>query len=109
MATKGRAEDIKVLRALIKSDEVGEDESRIFADMYDKLERRKGSCLSSPQREWAERVYYRLGLDREEPAENLVSTGKVKVTAKEREDLHKFLESLGPRPVKPPVRARQDD
>jgi hypothetical protein len=101
----GRAQDLKVLRALIKSEEVGEDEQRAFADMYDRIDGRPGKCLSSPQREWAERVYYKLHLDRNEPAENVVSTKKVKVTQKERDDLKKWLDTLGPRPLKPPGRA----
>jgi hypothetical protein len=105
MATKGRGSDLKILRALVRhTDDLDDGEADAFTGMFDRLDSGRISSLSSAQREWAERVYYKLGLDREEPSENLVSTGQLKVTEEERQSLQAFLSTLGPRPLKPPGR-----
>lgn len=102
---KGRSEDRKMLRALLRNDDSLESkELEAFSGMWDRLDSGRIQTLTSRQREWVESVYFRLDLDKEEPAENLVSSGKVKVTEKERESLKQFLDSLGPRPLKPPGR-----
>jgi hypothetical protein len=101
----GRAEDRKMLRTLLRNDDCLEpDELEAFTSMWDRLDSGRIDSLSSRQREWVERVYYKHDLDKEEEAENLVSSGKVKVTDKERASLQQFLDSLGPRPLKPPGR-----
>jgi hypothetical protein len=99
-----RQKDRKMLKALLLCEEIEEDEREAFNDMYDRVESHRVDELTSRQRAWVEKVYFRHNLDREEPAKNLVSSGKVKVTQKERESLQKFLDSLGPRPLKPPGR-----
>jgi hypothetical protein len=104
MAT--RAEDRKIMQALMRHvEELDEFGQQAFPDMFDRLESGRQQTLTPKQRSVAEKAYYKLGLEREEPAANLVSTGKVKVTEAERKDLKKFLDSLGPRPLKPPGRA----
>jgi len=105
-----RADDRKVLQALVRhTDDLEDAEAQAFTDMFDRLESGRQQTMTPKQRDWAEKVYYKHGLEREEPAANLVSTGKVKVTEAERKDLKKFLDSLGPRPLKPPSRVQKDD
>lgn len=100
-----RQKDRQMLRALLRCEEIEDDEREAFSDMFDRLESRRVDDLTSRQRAWVEKVYFKHKLDRDEPAENLVSSGKVKVTQKERESLQEFLKSLGPRPLKPPGRS----
>ncbi len=99
-----RAKDLQVLRALVQCEELEEEENAAFSDMYDRISSGRIQTLSNKQRDWAERVYYKHSLDKDEPSENLVSRGKIKVTAEERASLQEFLKSLGPRPLKPPGR-----
>ena len=100
-----RQRDRRMLKALLLCEEIEDDEREAFDDMYDQIEGRRRDELTHRQRSWVEKVFFKHNLDREEPAKNLVSSGQVKVTKKERESLQKFLDSLGPRPLKPPGRA----
>jgi hypothetical protein len=94
-----------MLKALLLCEEIEDDEREAFDDMYDRIEGRRVDELTHRQRSWVEKVFFKHELDREEPPKNLISSGKVRVTQKERESLQKFLDSLGPRPLKPPGRA----
>ena len=99
-----RQRDRRMLRALLLCEDIEEDDRDAFSDMFDRLESRRVDDLTHRQRSWVEKLYFKHNLDREEPSKNLVSSGKVRVTQKERESLQKFLDSLGPRPLKPPGR-----
>jgi len=79
-------------------DETREAFTRMQADIG--LARR--GLLTPRQREWVEGVHSRLGLD--PGTANLVTTGVVKPTDAERRSLRAMVESLGPKPLKPPGR-----
>lgn len=95
--------DTTLLNMLLASDALSEDEERAFRSMLGFIEsnHRAPKQLSSRQRAWAETVYKRLGLDKDEPSQNLYSTGSVKKPAGPLPQMgwEKF-----PRPLKPPPR-----
>jgi uncharacterized membrane protein len=72
--------DIQLLTVLVDSGELSDDEDKVFRSMLSQIDRdaRQPKTLSKKQREWAESVYHKLGLDRDAPSENLYSTGQVK-------------------------------
>ncbi len=80
------------------------DEAREpFQSMLDGLPLRR--ALTEKQRAWVEGVARAIGVDiGASPAENLVSSGKMRVLPEERKSLAKFQQSLGPLPKKPPGR-----
>lgn len=80
---------------------LNERELSAFKDMRKWLD--DGKTLSVKQAEWVETVYKRLELDVEEGAQNLVSSGKVKVSEEERQPKF-FWEKPENRPLRPPGR-----
>jgi hypothetical protein len=89
-----------MLKALVDFDRLAEDEERAFGDMLDWLERHPANRLSPAQRAWVEDRYRAYELDADEPAENLVSSGKVPNVTRTA----KFGYELMPRPLRPPGR-----
>ena len=94
--------DLKILEDLLGSEKLNEEEESAFTQMHDDLHSGKFQKLTVRQRDWAEGVHRRLGLD--PGTENLVSSGRVKVTEEQRSDLKKFLDTLGPKALRPPGR-----
>lgn len=93
--------DRKLLIELIESEKLSDDESEAFANMLTILKSDKSKKLTSSQRDWAEEVHARFNLD--PGAANLVSTGKVKVTDAQREELKQFIaNAVGPKKLRPP-------
>jgi hypothetical protein len=92
--------DTKVLKDLIDNDELTEEEFEAFSSMLDDLTCGKFKKLTTKQRNWAEAVHGRLNLD--PGTANLVSSGKVKVTEKQKAELKDFFASLGPKRLRPP-------
>jgi hypothetical protein len=89
---------------LLNSGALSDEEDQAFRSMLsfiDADKRTNPRVLSSRQRSWAESVYKKLGLDKDEPSENLFSTGAVKKLAGPLPTMgwEKF-----PRPLKPPGR-----
>lgn len=95
--------DTKLLNELIDSERLKKDELEAFSGMLANLESGKYHKLTPNQRDWAEGIHCSLNLD---PGTcNLVSSGQVKVTETQREDLKKFIEkAVGPKKLKPPGR-----
>jgi hypothetical protein len=95
--------DEELLDEVLTKD-IPDDARDAFQDMRGKIELFKTS-LSPKQRSWVESVARAIGVDvGASPAENLVSSGKMKVRPEERAGVQKFLQSLGPLPKKPPGR-----
>jgi len=68
-----RISDLALLRAILEAD-ISEYEREAFQQMFDRLdEKREDRTLSIKQRQWAQDVHDRLGL--ETPCENLFSQG----------------------------------
>lgn len=95
--------DQQILTALVDSEKLTDVQAEAFTTMLDTVS--GGRSLSRAQRQWAKDIHQQLGL--EIPVANLVSSGKVKVTQAERESLKQFLGGLGPKVLKPPVKARR--
>lgn len=94
--------DAELLDELLTHD-IPDDVRGPFQDMRDGLPR--WGALTAKQRGWVESVARAVGVDiGAAPAENLVSSGKLRVTDRERSSVQTFLQSLGPRPLKPPGR-----
>jgi hypothetical protein len=95
--------DTKLLNELLDSEKLKNEEIEAFSGMLDNLESGKLNKLTPKQRDWAEGVHCSLNLD---PGTcNLVSSGQVKVTEAQLEDLKKFIETaVGPKKLKPPGR-----
>lgn len=93
-------DDTRLLEDLIESGKLSEDQETAFNRMLEDLRSGKFRSLTERQKEWVKGVHARLGLD--PGVENLVSSGKVKVTEQERKSLNAFFDSLGPKPKKPP-------
>lgn len=91
------ATDRRMLEALCASDRLTDYERDVFVGMLG-LICRTSKPLTRPQHEWVEGRYLAYDLDADEPAENLVSTGKVA-----RSTVVFPYENL-PRPAKPPGR-----
>jgi hypothetical protein len=92
--------DTKLLTELLDSEKLKDEEVEAFSSMLNNLTSGKLKKLTPNQRDWAEGVHCSLNLD---PGTcNLVSSGQVKVTDAQREDLKKFLEKLGPKRLRPP-------
>lgn len=85
----------ETLQDLLDSGRLSDDETKAFTDMVE-----TGRPLTKKQKEWAEKVSTRVGLD--PGVANLASSGQVPVTAADRKSLQEFLTSLGPKPLKPP-------
>lgn len=93
--------EAELLSDCIESGKLDETSETTFSDWLDKI--RSGAWrkpLTSGQRAWLDQVCDRLGID--PGAENLVSSGAMKVTAAERRGLQEFVKGLGPKPLKPP-------
>jgi hypothetical protein len=100
--------DREVLREILEqSSRLSEAELHAFSQMFERIDGSSFRTLTQKQRHWANSVHERLGLD--PGTENLVSSGRVKVTPRERKELGRFLDSLGPRPTLPPHRRRSSD
>jgi hypothetical protein len=95
------ATDSQMLRMLLDDERLSDDERSSFEDMDRQLSN-KGS-LTRKQHQWVESRYKQLGLDAQEPSENLVSSGKVKKGGKS--DVTLPWEVPGyVKPLKPPGR-----
>jgi hypothetical protein len=82
--------------------ELPDEVREAFQNMHAKMGR---FALTPKQRSWVESVARAIGVDiGAAPTANLVSSGQVKVTPKERASLAAFQASLGPLPKKPPGR-----
>jgi hypothetical protein len=100
--TKVHLTDTKLLEELIDSEKLNPEEEEAFAGMLKDLTSKKYHKLTQRQRVWAELTHKRFGLD--PGSANLVSSGQVKVTEKERAGLQEFITSLGPKKLRPPGR-----
>lgn len=87
---------------LARADELEDETFDVFTDWKRLLEQKRISALSPKRRNWLDGVCTKLGID--PGAANLVSSGVVKPSARERDELKKFHESLGPKVLKPPGR-----
>lgn len=95
--------DTKLLKELIDSDQLSDEELEAFSGMLDGLTSGKFKKLTTNQKDWAEGVHCKLNLD--PGTVNLVSSGQVKVTDEQRADLQKFLNTaMGPKRLRPPGR-----
>jgi hypothetical protein len=93
--------DSKLLKELIDSEKLTDDELETFSGMLDGLTSGKFKKLTPKQRDWAEGIHCGLNLD--PGTVNLVSSGQVKVTDAQRDELKIFLEkSSGPKRLRPP-------
>lgn len=95
-------DDQELLSSLLESSKLTQDQTEAFERMLGDLKAHRFPRLSKRQRDWAEDLHARLGLD--PGTENLVSSGKMSVTADERKGLQEFIASLGPKHLKPPGR-----
>jgi hypothetical protein len=94
--------DSKLLEDLVDSEKLSDEEEAALTQMLDDLTTGRFQKLTPRQRDWAEGVHKRLGLD--PGTENLVSSGRVKVTEEQRTELQGFLGTLGPKRLRPPGR-----
>ena len=98
---KNTLTDEKILKDLIDSEKLTDEEFEAFSGMLDGITFGKLKKLTPKQRDWAENVHGGLNLD--PGTVNLVSSGQVKVTDAQRDGLKKFLEkSSGPKMLRPP-------
>lgn len=98
--------EAELLSDCIESGKLDEKSLGAFEEWLEKF--RSGAWrkpLSASQRQWLDDACEALGID--PGAENLVSSGKMKVTDAEREGLKTFVEGLGPKPLKPPKPRRE--
>lgn len=70
------ATDSEMLRALLDDERIDNEERDNFEDVNRQLKQKK--LLSRKQHQWVESRWKQLGLDAEEPSQNLFSSGKVK-------------------------------
>ena len=95
--------ETKLLTELIDSEKLSDEELEAFSGMLDDLTSGKIKKLTPKQKDWAEGIHCKLNLD--PGTANLVSSGQVKVTEAQKEDLKKFIENaVGPKRLKPPGR-----
>ena len=93
--------DKTMLAALLQNeDRLSEEERAAFADMQTRVQAGWSSPLSSRQKEWVERVYFRLELDAEEPSENLYSRTRSSLPPPPPT----YPWETAPKPLKPPGR-----
>jgi hypothetical protein len=92
--------DSKLLKELLDSEKLTDEEVEAFEEMLEGLSSGKFKKLTPKQRDWAEGVHCKLNLD--PGTVNLISSGQVKVTEAEKKGLKIFLDSLGPKKLKPP-------
>lgn len=93
--------DTKLLNELIESEKLTDEELEAFTGMLNNLSSGRFKKLTPNQRDWAEGVHCKLNLD--PGTVNLVSSGQVKVTDAQRDELKKFLEThVGPKKLRPP-------
>jgi len=93
--------EAKLLKELIDSEKLNEEELEAFSGMLEGLTSGKYKKLTPKQKDWAEGIHCRLNLD--PGTANLVSSGQVKVTDAQRADLKKFIDTaLGPKRLRPP-------
>lgn len=94
--------DAELLNEVLAKD-LPDDVREPFQGMLEGLA--KWHALTQKQRAWVESVARTVGVDiGAAPAENLVSSGKVRVRPEERISLAAFHKALGPLPMKPPGR-----
>lgn len=103
MAEAGPMYEVELLAEVLAKDALDADARAAFQDWHDRLlDGRWFGALTPKQAAWLKDVARRLGIDVEpDTAENLVSSGKVRVTERERTGVQQFLQSLGPLPKKP--------
>ncbi len=98
--------DTDLLTAVLAAPGLADDTEEAFSSMLDGLTSGKWPALTEKQRAWVQNIGAQLGVcdAADDPGSaNLVSSGKVKPSAKERESLGAFLGSMH-RPLKPPTR-----
>lgn len=94
--------DAELLEEVLTRD-LPDDVREPFQNMLEGLSR--WHALTQKQRAWVESVARTVGVDiGAAPAENLVSSGKMRVRPEERASLAAFHQSLGALPKKPPGR-----
>lgn len=93
--------DKKTLLGLLNSSELTRNELEAFQSMWDQIAR--GKALTHKQRAWAERVYYKLGLDRKEPP-TASGPKKVLLTSADKAWLKEYCGPRADKPLKPPGR-----
>ena len=94
--------DRSTLTSLLNSGALSDEEETAFRGMLNWLEDEKRGArrvLSERQRQWANNVYEKLHLDRDETSLNLVSSGIVPKTKTAVYDFERM-----PKPLKPPGR-----
>jgi polyhydroxyalkanoate synthesis regulator phasin len=101
MTEQGEA-DQKLIDSLVESGKLSDEQLAAFEDIKSKSARYRGE-LTSKQREWATELALRLDVDL--GAANLVSSGKVRASEKERASVKAFVDSLD-RPKLPPHRRK---
>lgn len=62
MKSEDRKVDLSLLRDLKDHDDLSEDESDAFGDMYERLENGTASTMTEKQRKWARDVADRVGI-----------------------------------------------
>jgi hypothetical protein len=95
-------DDRHLLNDLLDSEKLTDEQAEAFLKMRDDLVTGKYPKLTPRQRDWAEDLHSRFGLD--PGAENLVSSGQMKVSDAERKSLQDFVAGLGPKHLRPPGR-----
>lgn len=95
--------ELELLRACLEHPErMGSRSVKAFTNWLYLLEQGTIKTLEPKRREWLLDQAERLGIHQE--SRNMVSLGRMKVTADERAGLAAFHESLGPKLTKPPGR-----
>jgi hypothetical protein len=98
---KNTLTDSKILKDLIESEKLTDEEFEAFSGMLDGITFGKLKKLTPKQRDWAEGIHGKLNLD--PGSVNLVSSGQIKVTDAQKDDLKNFLEKAsGPKMLRPP-------
>ncbi len=93
----------ELLEDCLESGKLDEATEKAFREWYEKTASGLWvGALTIRQRQWLDAVCERLGID--PGAENMVSSGKMKVTEGEQRRLREFVAGLGPKPLKPPGR-----
>lgn len=94
--------DLELLEEVLDQ-EIDETSREAFQEWRELLLEGRLRSLQKGRREWLERVADQKGIDTG-GAQNLISSGQIKVSAKDRASLADFHKSLGPKLIKPPGR-----
>lgn len=95
--------ELEMLSACLERESELDDETReAFWAWHSQLVEKRYRSLTQRRRAWLDAICKKLEI--EPGSANLVSSGKVKPLATERESLAAFHASLGPKPLRPPGR-----